>query len=103
MGKISLRSEMVKIFYGTGWSSRTGEMEAAYRFIRENRSRKQDIQKRYYDGAANQASYQQEDCVWLFSARGRGCCSKFHKPSNGLYKITKRLSHLTFQVEARNN
>lgn len=99
----------VDLMYGTGkpdvvtygeYATRLKKsIEAAYLRVRENVSKKHECQKQFYDRKCHGDPFEEGDLVWLHSpVVPRGKSRKFHHPWTGPWRITERLSDVTYRI-----
>ena len=74
-------------------------LEYAYKVAREKLHLAHERQKDYYDRRTQGSRYSVGDSVWLWSpVPKKGVAPKFHEPWTGPYKISKRLSDVTYEL-----
>ena len=74
-------------------------LEQAYETVREKLHLAHERQKDYYDRRSHGSRYQSGDSVWLFNpAPQKGVAPKFLEQWTGPYKVTKRLSDVTYEI-----
>ena len=75
-------------------------LEHAYERARDRLHMAHERQKDYYDRRGHGSRFKVGDSVWLYSpVVGKGVAPKFHEPWTGPYKVSKRLSDITYEVE----
>ena len=71
-------------------------LEQVYETVRKKLHLAHERQKDYYDRRSHGSRYQS---VWLWNpAPQKRVAPKFHEPWTGLYKVTKRLSDVTYKI-----
>ena len=74
-------------------------LERAYDTARSKLQLAHERQKDYYDRRTRGERFKPGDSVWLWSpAVKTGIAPKFHEPWTGPYKVTKRLSDVTYEI-----
>ena len=75
-------------------------LETAYQRVREQMDLRLDRQKEIYDRRVHGNPFKKGELVWLYSpATPRGQCRKLHQPWSGPYKITHKLSDVTYRIQ----
>lgn len=87
------------VAYGEYATRLKKSMKAAYLRVRENISKKHESQKQFYDRKCHGDPFQPRDLVWLHSpVVPRGKSKKLHHPWTGPWRITERLSEVTYRI-----
>ena len=74
-------------------------LETSYETARERLNLAHNRQKDYYDRKTHGLRFKPGDSVWLWSpVVEKGVAPKFHVPWTGPYKVTKRLSDVTYEI-----
>ena len=74
-------------------------LEQAYKTVSEKLHLAHKRQKDYYDRRSHNSRYQSDDSVSLWNpALKTGVAQKFHEPWTGPYRVTKRLSDVTYEI-----
>ena len=72
----------------------------AYKYVNEKVGDKQERQKELYNRKIHGEPYKAGDMVWLLNpAVPKGKAKKFHNPWTGPYKVTDRLSAVTYKIQ----
>ena len=74
-------------------------LQDAYVTVRENLQSAHQRQKDYYDRLTHGERFKPGEFVWLWSpVIPRGVAPKFYETWIGLFKVTKRLSNVTYEI-----
>ena len=74
-------------------------LEISYETAREKLNLSHERQKDYYDRRTHGERFKAGDSVWLWSpVAQKGVAPKFHEPWTGPFKVTKRLSDVTYEI-----
>ena len=74
-------------------------LERAYDTARSKLQLSHERQEDYYDRQTRGERFKPGDSVWLWSpAVKKGIAPKFHEPWTGPFKVTKRLSDVTYKM-----
>ena len=74
-------------------------LKLAYELVAKANKRSHDRNRQYYDRKTKLRKFQMNDLVYLYNpAKKPGLSRKFWKPWQGLYKVTKKLSDLNYEV-----
>ena len=77
-------------------------MEATFQKVQEKTGQEQKRQKTYYDRKIHGNTLKEGELVWLWNPaipRKRGYCRTFHRSWQGPYRILKKLSDVTYQIQ----
>ena len=73
--------------------------ERAYSTAREKLHLAHERQKDYYERRTEGTRFKTGDSKWLWSpVLQKGVAPKFHEPWTGLFKVTKRMSDVTYKI-----
>ena len=87
------------VTYGEYATRLKKSIEDAYIRVRENVSKRHECQKQFYDQKCLGDPLEPGDLVWLHSpVVPRGKSRKFHHPWTGPWRITERLSEVTYRI-----
>ena len=77
-------------------------LQATFQKVREKTGQEQKRQKTYYDRKIHGNPIEEGELVWIWNPaipRKRGYCRKFHQSWQGSYRILKKLSDVTYQIQ----
>ena len=67
--------------------------------VREHGSKEHQRQKEFYDAKVHGEPYKIGDFVWLHLSPPKGTSHKLHHPWTGPYKVIKKVSDVTYQIQ----